>query len=82
MLGRVLEGLGRVLTGLGAVLGGLRAPLGGSVALLYANMAEKSNKTANKLVPANDTHPLGEEKWCPVVPKGSQKGRQMEPKWE
>ena len=48
VLGCVLGGLGRVLGGLGAVLGGPGSPLGGSVALLDANMAEKSNKRVKK----------------------------------
>ena len=64
--GRVLGGLGVVLGGLlgglGVVLGGLGRPVGESVALLGANMAEKSSKTAKQLLSLNVRHALGEEK--------------------
>ena len=62
VLGCVLGGLGRVLGDLGAVLGCLGASCGGSVALLDANMAEKSDKRAQEVVSPNVTHPLGKEK--------------------
>ena len=58
---------------LGTVLGGLGAPFGGSVALLGANMAEKTDKTAKKLVSLNVPHALGEEKWVQRGPKGAKK---------
>ena len=48
--------------GLGAVLEGLGARIEGSVALLDANMAEKSNKSAKKLLWPDHTPTLGEEK--------------------
>ena len=48
--------------GLGAILGGLGARIGGSVAVLDANMAEKSDKRADKVVSVNVRHPLGEAK--------------------
>ena len=73
---------GRFGTGPGAVLEGRGALLAGSVSLLGANMAEKSNKRAKKVVSLNVRHPLGEEKWRQEPSKGSPKGSQMEPKWE
>ena len=72
--------LGRVLGVLGVVLGGLGMTFEGSVALLGANMAEKTNKTAKKLVSLNVPHALGRKKWRPGGPKGNQKGEKIDPK--
>ena len=66
--------------GLGVVLGGLGRPVGGSVALLGANMAEKSDKTAKKIVWVNRCNPNLEEKWRPEGPKGGQKGAKIDQK--
>ena len=68
--------------GLGAVLEGIGARIEGSVALLDANMAEKSNKSAKKVVSVNVTHPLGEGNWRQEAAQGGPKGSQMEAKWE
>ena len=71
---------GRVLGGLGVVLGGLGRPFGGSVALLGANMAEKSDKTAKKVVWFNRWNPNLEEKWAQRGPNWGQKGAKIDPK--
>ena len=82
VLERVLGGLGRVFAGLGAVLGGPGAPFEGSVALLGANMAEKSNKSEKKLVWVNRCNAPRAAGGRQEPPRGSPKGSQMEPKWE
>ena len=46
----------------------------GSVALLGANMAEKSNKRARKVVSLNVPHALGEEKRRQEAAQGGQRG--------
>ena len=62
---------GRAWGGLGVGWGGLGRPFGGSVALLGANMAEKTDKSIKKSR-FPDRHPTSEEeKWRPEAPKGS-----------
>ena len=77
VVGSVLEGLGarfgRFGMGLGAVLGVLGAPYGVSVARLDANMAQKSDKGAKKLVSLKDAHPNLEKNGAKRRPKGGQR---------
>ena len=82
VVGSIFEGPGTHFGGLGVVLAGLEARIEGSVALLDANMAEKSDKRAKQIVKLNVRHPLGQEKWWRRWPQGSQKGGQMDPKWD
>ena len=51
-----------IFEGPGMHFGGLGARIEGSVALLGANMAEKSNKSSKKVVSVNVRLPLGEAK--------------------
>ena len=71
---------GRVLGGLGVVLGGLGRPVGESVALLGANMAEKSDNTAKRGVWANRWNPNLEEKRAPRGPNWALKGAKIDAK--
>ena len=94
VVGSVLEGPGGVLrrvwdlgaglagswSRLGALLGGLGRPFGGSVALLGAKMAEKSDKTAKKVVWINRWNANLQEKWPQRGPNWGQKGAKIEPK--